>query len=189
MSELVLPVCDMIHREADKLLFEGAIAVDGTMGNGFDTLFLCQKVGKKGKVYGFDIQPSALENTKVLLENNDCAEQAVLIEDSHHRMDEYIKTNIDCAIFNLGYLPKGDHLITTQKETTVSALEKTLSLLNPGGAVFIALYWGHPGGEEERSAVEEFASHLSPSQWDVSETSFLNKNRAPLMMIIQKKTR
>ena len=189
MSELVISVCDMIHRESEKVLFEGAVAVDGTMGNGFDTLFLCEKVGKNGKVYGFDIQTSALENTKQLLKNNDCVEQAVLIEDSHHRIDEYVKTNIDCAIFNLGYLPKGDHLITTKKDTTVCALEKTLSLLNPGGAVFIALYWGHPGGEEERSAVEEFAGNLPSSQWDVSETSFLNKRKAPLMMVIQKKTR
>lgn len=189
MNELVIPVCDMIHREMAKVLFEGAIAVDATAGNGFDTLFLCRSVGKGGKVYGFDIQESAIRNTETLLNENGCASRAVLIKDSHHRMSEYVKESVDCVVFNLGYLPKGDHLITTMKETTVNALEQALYLLNPGGAVFIALYWGHPGGEEERAAVEKFAESLPASQWDVSETSFPNKNKAPLMMIIQKKSR
>lgn len=188
MIDLVPQVCDMIHSEAKKILCPGAVVVDATVGNGFDTLFLCKAVGKEGKVYGFDIQPAALESTKELLEENHCAEQSILICVGHEEMANYVKEPIHCALFNLGYLPKGDHLITTKKETTVQALETALSLLIPGGAVFIALYWGHPGGEEEKSAVEAFAQNLPASLWKVSETSFPNRNRAPLMMIIQKKT-
>ena len=101
----------------------------------------------------------------------------------------YVKEEIQCVLFNLGYLPKGDHRIVTQKETTVKALETAVSLLAPGGAVFLALYWGHPGGEEEKSAVESFAQDLPSSLWSVSETCFPNKKKAPLMMVIQKKTR
>ena len=37
-------------------LGEGDLAVDFTMGNGHDTLFLCSLVGETGKVYAFDIQ-------------------------------------------------------------------------------------------------------------------------------------
>ena len=37
-------------------LKEGDVAVDFTMGNGNDTLFLSKAVGEKGKVFAFDIQ-------------------------------------------------------------------------------------------------------------------------------------
>ena len=38
----------------------GDTAVDFTMGNGNDTLFLSETVGESGHVYAFDIQESAL---------------------------------------------------------------------------------------------------------------------------------
>lgn len=189
MSALVMPVCELIHREMERVLFPGAIAVDCTVGNGGDTVFLAKAVGEKGLVYGFDIQPLALEKTAERLSAAGCADWVKLICDGHEHLANYVKTEVDCAVFNLGYLPRGDHEIITKKETTVSALETVLSLLRPGGAVFIALYWGHPGGEEERLAVESFAMGLAFSQWDVAETSFPNKNKAPLMMVIQKKLR
>jgi phospholipid/cholesterol/gamma-HCH transport system ATP-binding protein len=40
------------------------------MGNGHDTLWLSSAVGKNGKVFSFDIQQAALENTKKLLNLN-----------------------------------------------------------------------------------------------------------------------
>ena len=42
----------------------GDTAVDATMGNGHDTLFLCQLVGEGGRVYAFDVQAQAVESTK-----------------------------------------------------------------------------------------------------------------------------
>lgn len=187
MRNLVLPVCDWIHEEASKILFPGDVAVDGTMGNGFDTLFLCEKVGKEGKVYAFDIQETAKMETASLLRKAGNETPVQLILDGHEHMADYVEEEIQCALFNLGYLPKGDHQIVTQKETTVKALEAAASLLKPGGALFLALYWGHPGGEEEKAAVEAFAGDLPSSLWSVSETSFPNKTKAPLMMVIQKR--
>lgn len=187
MIDLVPQVCDLVHSEAEKLLHHGMTVVDATAGNGFDTLFLCQRVGAEGKVYAFDIQSEAIFATKALLTEHGCRDRVTLIHDGHEKMTSYVKESIHCALFNLGYLPKGDHLITTRKETTVQALEAALSLLLPGGAVFIALYWGHPGGEEEKSAVETFAQGLPASRYKVSEISFPNRNKAPLMMTIQKK--
>jgi ubiquinone/menaquinone biosynthesis C-methylase UbiE len=35
---------------------EGGFAVDATVGNGYDTLFLADRVGKNGRVLGFDVQ-------------------------------------------------------------------------------------------------------------------------------------
>ena len=45
-----------------------SVLCDFTMGNGHDTEYLCKKV-PEGKVYAFDIQASALENTKKRLEH------------------------------------------------------------------------------------------------------------------------
>jgi len=49
-------------------LFEGAVAVDATMGNGHDTLWLCRQVGDSGRVYAFDVQQQAVDNTAAALE-------------------------------------------------------------------------------------------------------------------------
>ena len=46
---------------------EGGTVCDFTMGNGHDTLWLSEKVGENGKVYAFDIQQAALDNTRSLL--------------------------------------------------------------------------------------------------------------------------
>ena len=40
----------------------GDCAVDYTMGNGHDTEFLSKTVGENGRVFAFDIQPSALNS-------------------------------------------------------------------------------------------------------------------------------
>ena len=41
----------------------GDWALDGTAGNGHDTLFLVNLVGDAGKVFAFDVQKSSLEKT------------------------------------------------------------------------------------------------------------------------------
>src|SRR4051794_30675177 len=48
-------------------LHPGDIAIDATMGTGVDTLFLAQKVERKGVVYAFDIQKQALLLTQMRL--------------------------------------------------------------------------------------------------------------------------
>lgn len=70
------------------------IAIDFTMGNGNDTLTL-SRLAKK--VYSFDIQDKALENTKKLLNDIDNVE---LILDSHDNFDKYVQ-NFDVGILIL----------------------------------------------------------------------------------------
>ena len=53
-------------------LREGDVAVDFTMGNGHDTVFLSKTVGESGKVYAFDIQPDALASTEQNLIESSC---------------------------------------------------------------------------------------------------------------------
>lgn len=53
------------------VLRKGDCAIDATCGNGHDTLALLRMVADdsgSGFIYGFDIQSSALENTRSLLE-------------------------------------------------------------------------------------------------------------------------
>mgnify|MGYP003304282252 CR=1 FL=1 len=66
-------------------LSEGDVAVDFTMGNGHDTLFLSKAIGENGKLYAFDIQDAALANTKARLEENCCPDNYTLIKASHKR--------------------------------------------------------------------------------------------------------
>ena len=54
----------------------GDTVLDGTAGNGHDTLLLAQLVGSAGKVYAFDIQDSALAATQA--ETSIAALQAAL---------------------------------------------------------------------------------------------------------------
>ena len=42
----------------------GDTVVDATMGNGHDTLMLCEAVGPAGRVYAFDIQQDAVRRDR-----------------------------------------------------------------------------------------------------------------------------
>ena len=82
-------------------LHEGEVAVDFTMGNGNDTLFLSKTVGESGKVYAFDIQEDALVSTEKFLKENSAPENYTLICASHHLAKEYIKEPIKAGLFRI----------------------------------------------------------------------------------------
>lgn len=166
---------------------EGAIVLDATVGNGNDTLDLARLVGKNGKVYGFDIQSIAIENTRTLLEENNTLDNVVLINDNHIKIDEYIDQELDLAIYNLGYLPKGDKTIRTDAENTVISVSKALELLKGNGIMIIISYIGHPGGLEEKETLESMLLHLDQKKYNVLKNEFINqKNFPPLIYLIEK---
>ena len=55
---------DMARKIMALSIKNGDCVIDCTVGNGYDTLFLAKNVGLKGKVYGFDIQDTAIKSTK-----------------------------------------------------------------------------------------------------------------------------
>ena len=59
---------------------------------------------------------------------NSTFKHVTLIHDGHENILNDIPSdiigNVDAAIFNLGYLPKGDKSIVTKPETTIQAIEK-----------------------------------------------------------------
>ncbi|WP_455718032.1 class I SAM-dependent methyltransferase [Anaerosporobacter sp.] len=171
----------------EQKLHYGDIAIDCTMGNGNDTAFLCELVGDSGKVYAFDIQETAIENTRRLLSDYNLLERAELILDGHQNVDKYVTSKVKFVIFNLGYLPKGDHRVVTKTETTLPAIEKCLNLLQKNGVIILVLYPGHESGTEEKKNIVEYVSNLPQKEYSVSHLHFLNQiNNPPELVCIEK---
>ncbi len=168
-------------------LGEGEVAVDFTMGNGNDTLFLSNTVGKSGRVYAFDIQESALVSTRERLETAGAYENYTLICASHHLVRDYVKEPIKAGMFNLGYLPgSGKKAVTTMRETTMAAVEAAIDLLLPDGVLIVAIYPGHEEGRLEGEMLREYFGTLSRFRICASEFRILNSPTSPYFFLIEK---
>ncbi len=158
----------LAHEKVATILKHCDFAIDATVGNGHDTIFLANCVGKTGKVLGFDIQEEALANAHALLRESGLSDRVILLKENHARMKEFLPERdgdkIRVAMFNLGYLPGGDKNIATHPEDTISALNAALEFLIPGGVITIVAYNGHPGGQKECQAVEKWISNLNPKK-------------------------
>ena len=152
----------------------GAAAVDATMGNGHDTQMLCETVGPEGRVYAFDVQAQAVEETRNRLREQELDGRAELILSGHEHMAEYVKGPVKAVMFNLGWLPGGDHEVTTRWETTRTAGESALKLLRPQGVLVICAYPGHAEGDRERQALMDTLAGLPPQEYNVLWHKFLN---------------
>ena len=182
MANIITKTTELVKKFWLEYINEDSVAIDATVGNGNDTLFLSERCRK---VYGFDIQQEAINVTKqkLLKENTElfCA--------SHDRMAELIKEKADIVVFNLGYLPNGDHDVTTSAKTTVEAVSQALSLINKGGLVSIVMYWGHEEGKREREAVLNLVRTLDEKTFHVMYISFPNQaNCPPEAILITRKT-
>lgn len=104
-------------------------------------------------------------------------------------MDLYGKEESAAAIlFNLGYLPGGDHSVATRKETTLEALEKGVKILKKQGILCVCIYSGGDTGFEEKDAVMEWVKHLPAKEYDVIACPFVNKpNNPPMPVFIRKR--
>ena len=168
-------------------LKEGDVAVDFTMGNGNDTLFLSKAVGESGRVYAFDIQEEALVSTRAHLEANGAPENYTLVCASHHRVKEFVNEPIMAGMFNLGYLPRsGKKAVTTMRETTMPAVEAALELLAPDGVLIVAIYPGHEEGALEGEMLREYFSTLSRFRICPSEFKILNSPTSPYFFLVEK---
>ncbi|NCG27927.1 MAG: methyltransferase domain-containing protein [Verrucomicrobiales bacterium] len=182
----------LAHQLVSDRLEGGEVVVDATAGNGHDTLFLAEQVGATGVVYSFDVQKEAIRMTRSRLEEAQISNRVIMCETSHENLDQVIRAphwgNVSAIMFNLGYLPGGDHSITTLKETTLTALRKALEGLRNGGFLTVLCYPGHEEGLEESAEVLTFLESLDQSQ-------FLTKNyrdasasdNVPFLVLVQKR--
>lgn len=183
---------------------KGDEVVDATAGNGNDTLAFARAVGEKGKVYAFDVQEQALENTAKLLFDNDInvtkkfssmesefntEANVQLIQDSHEHMSKYCQEGEIAAImFNLGYLPLSDKSISTSTVSTLIAIQEALHLIKVGGIVTVVMYCGHEAGRVEKAAILDMTEKLSSKEFHVVYASMHNQgDNAPEILWITKK--
>jgi len=177
------------------------IGIDATCGNGYDTLFLyknfrSQSIGKHFSILSFDIQQTALDTTKALLQKNGCLDHAKLLLKNHAFISEELtryerEMNVSstlCAVmYNLGFLPRSDKQIVTTKESTLASLNAVLPLLAEEGILTVHAYGGHPGGKEELDAVDDWCAAL-PSEWVCVRYSMHNKPKTPeALFLVQKR--
>lgn len=187
-----ITLLDTAHHLISDKLHPGDIAIDATVGNGHDTLFLVSLISPNGKVFGFDIQQAALDAAREKCRHKRIQECLVLIHDSHADMATYIPADlhgkISAVMFNLGYLPGGDKSIITQTDSTITALTSACRILAIDGIITVLAYPGHSGGDLETDAVRTWCERLNPEQFTVETLySSIHKPSAPLLFVILKR--
>ncbi|SMC58668.1 tRNA (mnm(5)s(2)U34)-methyltransferase [Sporomusa malonica] len=177
----------MAQRFLSPRLAAASLVVDATAGNGKDTLFLAGNIPHAAVVLAFDIQQQALSKTHEILTKYGLEHKVRLILDSHAHITKYINQPVDAAMFNLGYLPGGDHAVSTYPDATIEAISHTLPLLRTGGIVTIVAYPGYDHGRLECQVVHKYLAGLSQNQFAVACWSMVNqKNSPPVLYIIEK---
>ena len=146
-------------------LTQPGYAIDATCGNGNDLLFLCESMGSSDEAIGIDKQAIAIENTREKLAT--AGFHPNLFHSNHSEvcslLTEYRINPVKAAIFNLGYLPGGDHAVITKPESTIAALRAIVERTTSLSRIAVVAYRGHPGGRDEASAVRTYlASGCSP---------------------------
>ncbi len=189
------------HECLAEVVSPGDLAVDLTAGNGHDTLALAQMVGSEGQVIAFDIQASALAATRDRLarlampvrtapmESGMLPRQPGidLVNRSHESFAEIVPGSPAAVIANLGFLPGGSPDIITRPDSTLAAIDLACRALAGGGRLAIVVYPGHPGGDVEATAVENYFSRLDPVQYQVLLIRVQNRPQAPYLFIAEKK--
>ena len=178
------------HLAADymrRTIREGDTVVDATMGNGKDTLFLAELVGKTGHVHAFDVQPEAVERTRERVIEAGYKDRVSLHLAGHETMKEHVEPGVQAIMFNLGWLPGAEHAVTTLTRTTLEAAQAACELIAPGGIVTICVYPGHDEGKRALCALDEWAASLSVRTYNILRHHFVNAPLyTPQLFLIQK---
>lgn len=171
-----------VRRQIAMFADDNSVIIDATCGNGNDSLYLAERY-PNSKIIGFDVQQQAIDNSKKRCAH--CANTEFIL-DSHSNLDQYVSEPVSLAIFNLGYLPHADITITTLATSTISAIEKLLGLLTPGGAIIITLYRGE-SNLVETDIVLKFLRTINKDFYIVSMYDLINLNGNPFNVIIERK--
>lgn len=172
------------QRVAERLQ-PGDTAIDATAGNGHDTLFLARHVTERGRVIAIDLLATALQSTRQRLDEHG-NRNVTLLQQSHHESFPPAASGAKAAMFNLGYLPGGDHAIRTTGATTLAGLAQAAAALAPGGVLTVVAYRGHDGGEEER-AVRAWVADLPQAEFHGERIeSDGNQPLSPVLFVVHR---
>ncbi|MDL2316761.1 class I SAM-dependent methyltransferase [Desulfovibrio sp. OttesenSCG-928-A18] len=185
------------------------LALDGTCGNGRDTLWLAaglralrqsHAAAFRWSVLALDIQERALASAGQRLAEEGLLDLVTFARQGHEELEAILgrmraarpePLALGLGVYNLGYLPGGDKGIRTSAPHTLRSLEAALRVLVPGGMLLVHAYAGHAGGPEELEAVRAFACGLSESEFSAASYALCNKSRNPeaLFLISRRRIR
>ena len=186
-----ISLAETAHNIIRESLKAGDVAIDATLGNGHDTLFLAQCVGETGHVYGFDVQLQALQASRQRLIQHGLLSRVTLIHASHADMIQHtpliLHGQIKAIMFNLGYLPGTEKRIITQASSTLPAVETACRLMAGQGVLTVMAYPGHAGGDEETHCLELWLQQLDADNYE-SQTIYSHHHQAtaPRLFVIRK---
>lgn len=186
-----ISLSETAHNRLRHHLATGDIALDATLGNGHDCLFLAGCVGQNGHVFGFDLQQQAVQNTVQRLQQHQVLERVTLFQASHADMAEHIPSNfhgqIQVIMFNLGYLPGADKSVITQSHSTLPAVTVGCELLAIDGVMTVMAYPGHAGGDDETRQLTAWCQGLDTRRFQ-TELIFSQQHQstAPRLFLIRK---
>lgn len=176
---------EMAHLLMHQSLKAGDWALDATVGNGHDALFLAKSVEPSGRVFGFDVQAAAIAQTAKRVQDHS---HVTLYQAGHETLEAHLPMDgqLAGAMFNLGYLPGAPHEIMTCADTTLAALGQALARLKIGGLLTLVMYPGHTGGDSETEAVRAYAQKLG-EEFAVAQFRRFNADRpAPELLAIER---
>jgi tRNA A58 N-methylase Trm61 len=153
---------ELAHLLLSSEIAEGDFAIDATAGNGYDSVFLANAVGEKGKVAAIDIQAQAIEETKRRLASAGLLSRVSLHCECHTKLRNIADgKSPSIVLFNLGFLPGSDRSVITNADKTLLTIQAAAEILLPHGMISIVCYPGHEGGDEESRQVEAYISKLA----------------------------
>ena len=150
------------------------LAVDATCGNGNDTEFLA-RLGFR-QVVGFEVQEDAIIKTRLRMDELEVTNVGLIL-DGHESLGRHLHGEIDCVMFNLGYLPGGDKNLTTNEVTTLVALKYATERLSETGIISLICYPGHPQGMQETKAIQRWLKTLG-NKWKIQAKMSENRTEA-----------
>jgi len=122
--------------------------------------------------------------TEKLLKERNLEARAELFLDGHEHMMQYAEAeSVDVICFNFGYLPGGDHSISTKAQTSIMAIEQGLEILKSGGMMSLCIYSGGDTGFEEKDAILEYLKNLPPKKYVVIKNEYFNRGNNPPMPV------
>jgi len=186
-------IVHIAQQTIQRFLKPGDIAVDATVGAGYDTLFLTKTVGPKGHVYGFDIQDEALARATATLTKADLMDGVTLFNTGHETMADHLPPETHGSIkafsFNLGFLPASASPVTTLADTSLAAIETAMELLHRRGIISIAIYGGHPQGQIEQQRLKAWAANVPFDEFRIASYEFTNKSRNQETLLLMERAR
>lgn len=174
-----------VHSMLGSSLRGGDVAIDATVGNGWDTALMADLVGAEGVVYGFDVQTIAIDVTRSRTSRFPASVRLFL--HGHESMCECVDPQhvkkVKAISFNLGYLPGGDKAIATLADTTRRGLNEARNLLSPNGIITVVCY-RHSEGERELEVVRELLQSWPQENYTIVEVSFVNQRGNPPIVFV-----